>query len=224
MDPERKFWNAQQKELQQALTQIKDFPKAIDLFLDHHARVHSAKMAGISGWSFEDEVTQGLGEEDFRQIPEHEDHSIAWILWHLARIEDITMNMLVAGDKQLFHEGDWLRKMRFTSNDTGNALNRDEIAGLSRIVVIKELLAYRLAVGRRTEQIVKKLTPEDLGRRVNPIRLKKVLAEGAVDDSTRWLVEYWGKKTIAGLLLMPPTRHCFVHLNEALRLKKQIQK
>jgi hypothetical protein len=30
-------------------------------------------------------------------IPPKGGHSIAWTLFHLARIEDITMNMLIAG-------------------------------------------------------------------------------------------------------------------------------
>ena len=34
------------------------------------------------------------------------------------------------------------------------------------------------------------------------------------------LVKYWGKRDTAGLLLMPATRHNFIHLNEALRLKQ----
>jgi hypothetical protein len=35
------------------------------------------------------------------------------------------------------------------------------------------------------------------------------------------VLEYWGKRTIAGLLLMPPTRHCFLHLNEAMRIRQE---
>ena len=43
--------------------------------------------------------------------------------------------------------------------------------------------------------------------------------EGAVVEGARGLLDYWGGLTIAGLLLMPPTRHNFVHLNEAWMLK-----
>ena len=35
------------------------------------------------------------------------------------------------------------------------------------------------------------------------------------------LIVYWSKRDIAGLLLMPATRHNIVHLNEALRIKKK---
>jgi hypothetical protein len=37
------------------------------------------------------------------------------------------------------------------------------------------------------------------------------------------IVDYWGSRTIAGLLLMPPTRHNFTHLNEARMLKQKLR-
>ena len=40
--------------------------------------------------------------------------------------------------------------------------------------------------------------------------------------SAREIVDYWGGLTIAGLVLMPPTRHNFVHLNEALRIRQKL--
>jgi hypothetical protein len=132
------------------------------------------------------------------------------------------MNMLVAGSPQILSTNNWLQKMEFNSIETGNALNNSEITQLSKDINIDKLRAYRLAVGRRTRDIVMNLQPGDFGMKVDPSRLEKVLAEGAVVESTRWLTDYWGKKTIAGLLLMPPTRHNFVHLNEAARIKKKL--
>ena len=42
--------------------------------------------------------------------------------------------------------------------------------------------------------------------------------EGGVIEGGYGVVEYWGSRDVAGLLLMPPTRHTIVHWNEALRL------
>ena len=53
-------------------------------------------------------------------------------------------------------------------------------------------------------------------------RLQQVMAEGAIVEAASGIADYWGKRTIAGLLLMPPTRHNFVHLNEALRIKYKL--
>ena len=61
-----------------------------------------------------------------------------------------------------------------------------------------------------------------LKQKVDPARLERVLAEGAVVDEARGVLDYWGGLTYAGLLLMPPTRHNFIHLNEALRVKKKV--
>ena len=223
MDPNRKIWNEQQKELQQALVHMIDLQKTIDLFMRHHAMVHSARMAETGEWSFEDEILNGLEEVALRRIPPKEDHSIAWILWHLARIEDVTMNLLVAGSSQVLSMGNWPTRLGTLSRDTGNAMDKADIVLLSDSINITELLGYRIAVGCRTRQIVKNLQPDDFAQQVDPKRLEKVRFEGAIQESTLWLVDYWGKKTIVGLLLMPPTRHNFVHLNEAARIKRKLQ-
>ena len=57
---------------------------------------------------------------------------------------------------------------------------------------------------------------------VDPIRLQRLVDEGAVVEAASDLIAYWGRRNIAGLLLMPATRHNFVHLNEAFRLKQRL--
>jgi hypothetical protein len=222
MDLNRKHWNDQQRELQQALRHLSDRQKVIDLFLDHHAMVHSASIAETGLWSLEGEVLDGLEEAKFRCIPAKEEHSIAWILWHLARIEDVAMNMLVAGSPQVFASGNWLERMGFNSSGTGNELDKAGIILLSETIKMDELQAYRNAVGRRTRIIVNDLKLGDFKEKVDPKRLEKLHVEDVIVKSTLWLSDYWSKKTIAGLLLMPPTRHNFVHLNEAARIRQKL--
>jgi hypothetical protein len=38
-------------------------------------------------------------------------------------------------------------------------------------------------------------------------------------DDSIWLLDFWGKKTVAGLLQMPITRHQIVHINDCFKLK-----
>ena len=68
MEPNRKSWNNGQQKLRRALT-AKDYQNAVDQFLIQHAMVHSKKMSRMDVWSFEDEVWQGLTDEQFRTIP-----------------------------------------------------------------------------------------------------------------------------------------------------------
>ena len=63
-------------------------------------------------------------------MPTSKDETIAWVLWHIARIEDLTMGILVAGDGQLFDTG-WKRRINLPVSDTGNALSDDGIMQLS---------------------------------------------------------------------------------------------
>jgi hypothetical protein len=95
VDANRQLWNRQQEDLRQTLTGSADQQHATQLFLDQHAMVHLAIMSQSGLWSFEDELWHNITDEIVRRIPRNCEHAIAWIIWHIARIEDVTMNLLV---------------------------------------------------------------------------------------------------------------------------------
>jgi hypothetical protein len=223
MDPHRKLWNNNHQKLNHLLAKG-EREAAIPLFLDQHAMVHSAEVMKSKLWSFEDELLVDMSEAELRQIPVGQEHSIVWILFHLSRIEDIVLNMLIAGTDQLFGQEDWAGKMNVSILHSANRMDDESMDALSAQIDIACLRLYRTAVARRTVQIVQKLQAEDFKRKVDPTRTERVLHEGAVTPEAVEIANYWGSKTIAGLLLMPPTRHCLLHLNEGLRIKKRIRK
>ncbi len=221
MDPRRKSWNEHQQELRKALADSLAHDLAIHLFLNQHAMVHSREVSGIETSSFEDEVWQGLEESSTRIIPRGFDHSIAWIFWHLTRIEDMTMGVLTAGKDQLFFSEGWDERMGTLVKDTGNQMSYEQVQELSAHLNIPALKAYRARVGLRTRAIVSQLTVKNLREKVNPLGIAQLRQTGSVAVESEGLLEYWGGLTIAGLLLMPPTRHTFIHLNEALKIKQK---
>ena len=224
MDPNRNLWNEGHKRLRQALTKPGEHAAAIDLFLRQHAMVHDAEMSNAGLYSFADEVWENTSDTTLRCVPPKFEHSIAWIMWHLARIEDMTLNGLLAGRTQVFFQEDWLKKLNITESHSGNVVMDDaDVTELSQSIDIEALKNYRLAVGRSTREAVKALEPDELKRKVEPARLEKLLENGSVLEAASDLLDYWGNLTKAGLLLMPPTRHNFIHLNEALRVKKKCQ-
>jgi hypothetical protein len=219
MDENRKHWNEQQKEMEHALTRAGEHEKAIALCLWQHAMVHASVMSQTGLYSFDDDLWDGLSEAAARRIPPKGEHSICWMMWHTARCEDITMNMLVAGSPQVLHRGGWLNQMKISICDTGSVMTIEEIAAFSASIDVTAIRTYRNAVGRRTREIIQQLAPGSLKQTVDPACIQQVLTEGAVLETARWLTDYWGSRTFAGLLKMPVTRHNFVHLNEAMRLK-----
>jgi hypothetical protein len=224
MEAHRKLWNQQQKTLRHALTHPDDHRQTIELFLTQHAMVHSAAVVQSEQCSFADAVWQDITDEAARCIPQNGEHSVVWVFWHIARIEDVTMNLLVAGSPQVLYQDNWLERTKATVCHTGNAMSKEDVAQLSATIDIEALRAYRLAAGRRTREVVKQLQPEALKQQVEPARLQKVLDEGAVVEAASGIVTYWSRRSIAGLLLMPPTRHNFIHLNEAARIKQKCLK
>ncbi len=213
--------NKQQTTLRELLLDSSQFTAAMALFLKHHATLHSANMSGVGMWSFEDEILDEITPERFRRIPQNEEHSIVWCIWHITRIEDTVMNILVADGEQILHQDEWLNRMNISFRNTGNEMSQDEIVQLSDTIDLQMLRAYRMAVGRQTQNIAKQLSPDDLKQKVDPRRLQRVIDEGAVGETAVNIINYWGKRNIAGLLLMPATRHNIIHLNEAARIKKR---
>jgi hypothetical protein len=213
--------NPLQAELRRLLESAAPMERVLPAFLRLHLVLHTAGIGEPGGWSLEDEVFDGLDDEQARSIPHGGEHSIAWNLWHLARIEDAAMNLLVAGTEQVLRRDGWYAKMKVSAADTGNEMPPEEIVRLSAQVDLAALRAYRAAVGRRTREIVAQLTPDRFAQPVDPARIARVLAEGAVRPGAEYITDYWGGRTIAGLLLMPATRHNIVHLNEALKIKKK---
>lgn len=222
MDPNRRLWNDNHQLLTRLLAKG-DREAAIPLFLDQHAMVHSARVTKSGLWSFEDEVLEGMSDEEIRRIPAGGEHSIAWILFHLTRIEDIVLNMLVAGIPQLFTRDDWAARLNVSVLHSANSMDERSVAELSARVDLKCLRRYRTIVARRTRQVVQALGAEDFKTKVDPARTEWLLREGAVAPQAVEIAEYWSRKTVAGLLLMPPTRHCMLHWNEGMRIRRKMQ-
>lgn len=216
-DVNRKYWNQQFKILQDTWPKPIDFEKCIGICLELHSMVHTAEVSKSGVWSFEDELWGKLTENTFRKSYEG-NQSIAWKLWHSGRIEDITMNILIADEQQVFNTDDWFIRLKASARDTGNAMDGEQIDALSQSIDMQALREYRLAVSEKTRSIIKRLKPGDLKQKIVTSRLKRVMDEGAVDEKAGGVIDYWSKKTYSGLLLMPATRHNLIHLNESMRL------
>lgn len=222
MVTDNKGLNKQQAKLRQLLTNAEYFKGAVELFLVHHSQLHSAKMSGEKLWSYEDDLLDDVNTTQAKHIPDGLDHSIVWVLWHLARIEDIAMSILVGGIEQVFIRYGWMNRLKIHLMHSGNEMAASEVAILSQDINYSALRAYRVAVGCQTLEIVSQLSPQELTKKVPEDRLQRVLAEGAVVPQAQPIIDYWSRRTIAGLLLMPATRHNLVHLNEIAKLKKRV--
>jgi hypothetical protein len=109
--------------------------------------------------------------------------------------------------------------------DTGNAMNYKEIESLNKNINIKSLKDYRIKVGKKTQKIIKRLEYSDMKRKVEKKQLEKIMENGGVleHEKSKWLLDFWGRKNILGLIMMPITRHQTVHLNDCFNIKEKYQ-
>lgn len=217
-----KDWNPKQAYLKEIILKPDKFEEAQGLLLEMHSSVHASSVYNKNGETYFDEIWRGLNDAAFRAMPTAKDATIAWDIWHITRIEDLTANILIANNKQVLDDG-WLEKLNTSVRDTGNAMTDGEIISLSDSLSMDALYEYRCAVGERTRAIIETLRPPDMKRKFNPEQTARILAEGGVTthkDSV-WLLDFWGGKTVAGICLMPLTRHQIVHLNDCRKLKKK---
>lgn len=228
MNPaQRKEWNDTHKVLTEMMANPDNHDKAKSLFMSQHAKLYSSTVEPSSDLHYEDMIFDGISEAALRAYPTTTTgtkNSIVWHLWHITRIEDLVLNLLVANTEQVLDEGNWTSKMNLSFCDTGNGMSGDEVAQLSRTMDIQALIAYRAEVGLRTRVIVSDLDAEQMKQKVTPNSLNRILEKQALKPGGEWLLDYWGRKKASGFLLGPATRHNFIHLNKSMRIKEKLMR
>lgn len=126
----------------------------VKFLLQQHARVHSADVGAGEVASFWDRVF-GVGDDQLRVCPAGM-NSMAWLAWHVARTEDVVVNLVVTAGRQVFDAG-WRQRMQIDRVDIGTAMSHAEMADLSARIDLAALRTYRSAVGLRTRDVVRAL-------------------------------------------------------------------
>ena len=156
------------------------------LFLQRYDPLYTFWLAGI--WA---QVPQPL----MRQRPHPRVNSIAWILWHLTRVEDAGLNRFVVDRAQVLDEGSWMERMNLPWRHHGSEMTLVEVDELSQRIDLSALQGYSEAVQARTRDIVSKLNSDDLNAAMEEEHLRKILideglahvnAEGFVKNYLGW--------------------------------------
>ena len=218
-----KDYNLRIEKLRKLIKSPRTFDSAIELALEIHAITHTSKVSASGIPTFCDDLLDGLVNEDYSVMPAKKDETIAWHLWHITRIEDLTGNLLIAEQSQIFSD-EWMTRLNVTVRDTGNVMTDRQIIDFSEQVNKQELINYRNAVGLQTRKILKSLTPNDLKRKPGAEYLARLVSEGGLVESKKsiWLKNFWARHTVAGLILLPLTRHHMMHLPDSVAVKQFI--
>ena len=147
-----------------------------DLLIDAFGRVRDSVRRAVDG----------LTPELLAMRPAENANSIAWLVWHLTRIQDDHVAD-VAGGEQVWTGQGWVGRfaLPFAASATGYGHGSDEVAAV-RVGAGSLLLEYHDAVFDRTVRYVRELVPADLDRIVDDswdppvslgVRLVSVIAD-----------------------------------------------
>ncbi len=177
-------------------------------------------------WNTISSYKKELKREDFDSIPYinadgYHSKTIAYSLWHIFRIEDIVAHTLIKGDEQVFFAKGYQEKIGSPIITTGNELVKKEIADFSSKLDLDALYSYISDVKKSTEKILKGLSFEETKIKISDDRRKELESLGVVseDESAIWLIDYWCKKDVRGLIQMPFSRHWIMHIEACERIK-----
>jgi hypothetical protein len=189
-----------------------------------HSLLHDKKVYKTAAETYYDNLWEGMKEESCKVISA-KGTSIVWNIWHITRIEDIISNIIM-GNKEAIFNKEIQAKLNIKIKDTGNAMTYSEIEYFNNNINIKGLKEYRIKTGKSTRKIIEALEFSDIKRKTGKEQLEKIKQNGGVTDDPKsiWLLDFWGKKNILGLIMMPITRHQIVHLNDCFKIKQKYNK
>ncbi|WP_295074838.1 phage head-tail adapter protein [Ruminococcus sp.] len=169
--------------------------------------------------------------EEFNAIPfinadGYHSKTMAYSIWHIFRIEDITANMLIADDDQVFFAGDYKERINSPIITTGNELVKEQISDFSKQLNLDELYLYAEEVKSHTESMLNYLSYDSLKKKVSYEMKEKLKGSKVVSEyeNAVWLIDYWCGKDIRGLIQMPFSRHWIMHTEACLRIADKLDK
>jgi hypothetical protein len=190
-------------------------------FFGCHASVHASDVydgvtAGVDRWLGD------LSESQMRVRPAKAMNSIVWLLWHMARTEDVAVNLVVAGEAQVFDDG-WAARMNISRRDMGTGMSDEEVGELTARADVTAVRAYRSAVGMRTRAVVRTLRADRWDEILGLDDTTRAAVVGAFGPNDIWIDGVghrpWQGHTRGDQLGGTALRHNAGHIGEAITIR-----
>ena len=129
-----KEWSELNKSMQLQLKKKDTFAAGIDTLLELRSLLMDQMLI----------LKEELSPEDFTAMPfknakGYHSKTIAYSLWHIFRIEDITAHSLISGEEQIFFRKDYQRRINSPIITTANELAGEEIEEFSKKLSVDDL-------------------------------------------------------------------------------------
>ena len=177
-----------------------------ELFIQRYNALYDFWLGGV--WEM-------VPDDLMRQRPHPQVNSIAWILWHLTRVEDAGLNRFVVDGSQVLDDGSWMEKMNLPIRHSGGDMNFAEVDDLSQRINLQALQEYSKAVQLRTREVVSQLTYDGLDSVMEEDYLRVILFdEGLASPRSAGLLDNYLGWTKGKCLMNFGMTHPYQHVGE----------
>ena len=111
------------------------------------------------------DARSGQSVEQLHYVPDGESHSVAWVLWHAARVEDLLVQGAWQGQQEIWNSGGWAEKTGLPERGFGTGQSTEEASSVE-IGDLDQFWAYQDAVYESTHAFLDSLSDADLDREV----------------------------------------------------------
>lgn len=115
------------------------------------------------------ELTKDISLEELCWCPSQECNPVGFLLWHLARIEDIMLNRLLQRKPEIWESQNWYQKMNKPLRDSGFGYTAEQVRCFA-VPTLADLQAYLAAVREEFLAYLRRLTPEKFDELARPDR------------------------------------------------------
>jgi len=176
------------------------------LFLQRHSVIYNYWLNTF--W-------EKIPDAKFRQRPHPHVNSIAWNIWHIARVEDAGLNRFVTDGTQVLDNGVWMEQMNLPWRHHGSGMEFADVDHLDRTIDLQALRAYSNAVRLRTQKIVNQVDSIDLDEPVQLSYVQKiVINEGLAFSNANELAKNYAGWSKGKCLMAFGLTHSFEHIGE----------
>ena len=215
-----KEWSEQNKRMQLLIKKADTFDQGKEVLFELRNDLMNTLLS----------FKKDLSREDFDAMPfmnsdGYHSKNIAYSIWHIFRIEDIVAHTLVNDDEEVLFSRNYQSRINSPIITTGNELVKEQISDFTKELNIDELYSYVSDVKKSTEDIIRNLKYSDLKIKVPDDRRENLQSLGVVssDENAVWLIDYWCKKDVRGLIQMPFSRHWIMHIEACQRIKNKLK-
>ncbi len=187
------------------------------------ARVFSVDQYRITAGVVDELVLAGVEDVQLRRQPAADQNSLAWLLWHAARWEDVIVHSWVCNQPQVFDRQHWYDRLATGTRHVGTAMTPDEVGDLSERIDLVALRGYRSALAEATTSAIAVLDDGSFEEVVGCDRLVAGQPDGAFrNEQAAWMDDFWSGHRASWFLAFL-NLHAAEHLlGEALVVRSQL--